>query len=280
LIEEEVSPYRLRGDAGITLSGPEYVINAKASLSLSLVLHELTTNAIKHGSLSVPDGRLSIVWKKVSRDGAEWLEIAWSESGGPAVRQPSRKGFGRTLLERVFAHDVHGAATLRFDPAGVICTLMIPFSSVLPPKHHQFGIPEIETAASPVSGKPLEGLRVFVMEDNALVAAEMVDALIEKGAVVLGPFHSLASGGVAATEQAFDVALLDVDIDGAAVWPVAKLIKNRGIPAVFATGFSNHSLRPTEFQNSQTIAKPYQADDITNVLLRACGRIAGEGKRR
>jgi CheY-like chemotaxis protein len=275
LVEEELSPYRSPGDAGITVCGPAYVITAQASLSLSLVLHELTTNAVKHGSFSVAQGRLSVVWEKVSRDGAEWLEIAWSETDGPVVSQPSRKGFGRTLLERVFAHDVQGAATLRFDPPGVNCTLAIPFSRILPPNLDQLRVPAIGPAR-PVSGKPLDGLRVFVMEDNALVAAEMADALIEKGAVVLGPFHSLASGGVAATEQVFDVALMDVDIHGATVWPVARIIRNRGIPAVFATGFSSSSMRPAEFQTSQTIAKPYQIDEVADVLLRACGRVAAE----
>ena len=87
---------------------------------LSMVLHELATNATKYGALSVSEGHVAIDW---SLRGGDTVELFWSESGGPPVAKPDHAGFGSTLIERGFAAQIGGAATLRFDPKGVTCTL-------------------------------------------------------------------------------------------------------------------------------------------------------------
>jgi PAS domain S-box-containing protein len=84
------------GDKGqFVLKGPEVDLDPKAALSLSLLLHELATNAVKYGALSVPSGQVAVTW---SSSGTE-LTLGWTESGGPAVRQPERKGLGTRLID-------------------------------------------------------------------------------------------------------------------------------------------------------------------------------------
>src|SRR3954451_11166636 len=89
-------------------------------------LHELATNAAKHGSLSAPEGRVRLAW---SVDG-ERFRLSWRESGGPAVAPPARAGFGRLLLERAAAHDLGGQGRLEFRPAGVAYELETPVARV------------------------------------------------------------------------------------------------------------------------------------------------------
>ena len=121
------SPRRPRpfGDR-IALKGSKLILKPKAALSISLALHELITNAAKYGALSAPEGRVLVSWSAQTRKGERWLVFRWIEHGGPKVAPPSRRGFGRILLERSLAYDVDGEVELDFRPEGLVCTALIP----------------------------------------------------------------------------------------------------------------------------------------------------------
>jgi two-component sensor histidine kinase len=85
-----------------------------------MVLHELATNATKYGALSAPGGRVAIDW---TLQGGDKVELFWSELDGPRVEKPAHAGFGSTLIEKGFAAQIGGTATLQFDPKGVTCAL-------------------------------------------------------------------------------------------------------------------------------------------------------------
>jgi two-component sensor histidine kinase len=86
---------------------------------MALALHELGTNAVKYGALSTDRGRVSIRWSVED----EQLRMVWTERGGPAVAQPTRRGFGSRLIERSLAADLGGAAELSFEAEGLCCTI-------------------------------------------------------------------------------------------------------------------------------------------------------------
>jgi two-component sensor histidine kinase len=86
----------------------------------------LTTNAIRFGALSVPEGRIEVTWNLSNNDGRRWLYLEWVECGGPAVSKPQHKGFGTSVLERVLALQTNGSVHVSFDPAGVRFTLKTP----------------------------------------------------------------------------------------------------------------------------------------------------------
>ena len=93
-----------------------------------MLLHELATNAIKHGALSDANGRLRLTWKVVVRNRRSILDLRWEERGGPPVNSPAHTGFGTTILER----GIPGAEVTReFRPEGVICHLRVPLRSPL-----------------------------------------------------------------------------------------------------------------------------------------------------
>jgi PAS domain S-box-containing protein len=104
----------------IVADGPHFLLKPKQALAIALALHELQTNALKYGALSVDQGTVSLQWQLPSR---ERLEILWRESGGPPVVAPSRRGFGTLMLEQGLAAELNGAAKLDFLPDGLLCRI-------------------------------------------------------------------------------------------------------------------------------------------------------------
>jgi two-component sensor histidine kinase len=109
------------GDPRVSFAGPPLRLVEKKALALSLAVNELATNALKHGALSVPDGKVAIAWG-IGRDGSGWL--TWTESGGPRVGPPSRQSFGTLLLEQVVPQDFGGTAALDYRPEGLVYRLV------------------------------------------------------------------------------------------------------------------------------------------------------------
>jgi two-component sensor histidine kinase len=94
-----------------------------------MVLHELATNAAKYGALSVPGGQVGVGWAVDDGEGeggVRRVRLAWREAGGPAVREPERRGFGTALIEQSLEHDLEGTGGLRFEPDGLRCELSFP----------------------------------------------------------------------------------------------------------------------------------------------------------
>ena len=127
VVGEMLKPYET-GPGRIRLEGDKFQLKANASLALSLVIHELTTNAAKHGALSTPSGRLSVEWTLTGIERAPELRLVWRETGGPGAAAPPQHGFGLTLIERSIGHELDGTARLDFAPEGLTCEVVIPYS--------------------------------------------------------------------------------------------------------------------------------------------------------
>jgi two-component sensor histidine kinase len=102
--------------------GPAVLLNPRATLTLSMVLHELAANAIKYGAFSRPGGHVAIAWTQTD----ETVHLTWQEVGGPKIAKPAHRGFGTRLLERSAAYELGGTVALAFEEAGVRCDLMFP----------------------------------------------------------------------------------------------------------------------------------------------------------
>jgi two-component sensor histidine kinase len=114
------------GTSGVTRSGPDFLCGESASLFLSLVFHELTTNAAKYGALATPTGKLAIEWS-IAADGK--LRIDWREEGVFNLRVPDRKGFGSKLL-RSASTQFNGRVDQLFAPDGLKCTIWLELSKL------------------------------------------------------------------------------------------------------------------------------------------------------
>lgn len=93
-----------------------------------MALHELCTNAVKYGALSVEAGHVEVTWRVIPSMQGLMLSVVWREVGGPLVAPPTRKGFGSRLIERGLASELGGEVRIVYDPAGVVCTIDAPLN--------------------------------------------------------------------------------------------------------------------------------------------------------
>ena len=129
VIRGAVAPHG--GDNGLfTLEGPDVAIQPKTAISLALAIHELATNAVKHGALSQSGGRVAIDWCVAEQEGARGLLLTWQESGGPDVTAPAHRGFGTRMIERGLAAELAGTVKIHFDSQGVRCVVEAPLQGV------------------------------------------------------------------------------------------------------------------------------------------------------
>lgn len=117
------------GDGKVVMSGPEVPLGPKAGLSLSLLLHELGTNAIKYGALSTDAGLVDISWYVSDDSEKPMLTLKWEEKGGPPAAEPERRGFGSRLIRMGIAGT--GDVEKNFTPTGLIATFRAPLSLVM-----------------------------------------------------------------------------------------------------------------------------------------------------
>ena len=255
--------------------GPEILLNPRATNALTLALHELGTNAVKFGALSTEHGRVDVRWSIRPSGG---FELVWLESEGPPVIPPTRYGFGRTLLERVTGRELGGSAVLEFRKEGVRATLIADDTALAqeereaqqargravaqPAEESLVGASEGENAPDDI-----RGVRVLIVEDAVLLALELEAGLTEAGALVVGTAASLEEAHQM-VNLSFDVAVLDANLNGEPVIPVAHILAERHTPFIFATGYGDAGAAPEGF-DAPMVRKPYNVRQIAAALVSA-----------
>jgi PAS domain S-box-containing protein len=124
LIRQQLAPYTT--DANTMIAGPEMTLTSAQTQAIAMVIHELVTNAAKHGALSSPDGRVSVSWDRTGADAAAILTITWREHGGPPIKAPVRSGYGSSLIRDLIPHELGGSIDLTFSSDGACCEIEIP----------------------------------------------------------------------------------------------------------------------------------------------------------
>jgi two-component sensor histidine kinase/PAS domain-containing protein len=131
LLTEELAPFGGTGEGAATrfvLGGPPLRLRAEAVQPLGMVMHELATNAAKHGALSVPGGRVEVSWQ--ADEAAGLLHIRWAETGGPAPRFPQTRGVGSRVIEATAAGQLGGSVQRRWPASGLVCDLALPLATM------------------------------------------------------------------------------------------------------------------------------------------------------
>ena len=129
LVRRELAPYMVKSNTH--LSGPDVTVSTEAGQTVSMVLHELTTNAAKHGALSTADGLVSVRWWRAWNADA-CLCIEWREAGGPAVHAPERTSYGTEVIRNLIPYELGGTVDLVFAAEGVQCVVTIPATELKP----------------------------------------------------------------------------------------------------------------------------------------------------
>lgn len=258
LLRDELAAYG-RG-AQIAMDGASIRIASSAAQPLSMVLHELATNAVKHGALSAPNGRLEVGWQR--REGGG-VSIRWDERG-PGVSRPPPGGDGVGMAILQGSVDQLGG-TIRMDwrDAGLLCTIDLP-EDTLAPAANPVSQPEAPTRAE------LPPLRVLLVEDEYLVALDAAETLEQMGCSVIGPARDLSEAEGLLEDRAWklDAAVLDVTGEGAESVEFARRLAAQGIAPVFLTGYSEVP-GAREGERWIVLSKPLVAADLAEALRQA-----------
>ncbi len=261
LVSIELAPYASNEPGRITTAGPSVALRETSASAMALVVHELATNASKHGALSNAEGRLSVRWSLTDDGGCS---LMWHESGGPPVRVPNVVGFGMQLIGRQVPFELGGRANIDFDPAGLKVEFWLPPDQVGagdPSAGAMLGFPvEIDL-------EPLQGHSVLLVEDSLVVAMELEDKLKKLGAGAVYMAGTIERALAAVEEHGVDLALLDINLKGTKSFAVADVLVQRGIPFAFATGYGIEGQRPRRFKGIPVLSKPYDRQRLAGILV-------------
>lgn len=259
LVEEELAPYRSGHADRIRISGPKVLLEPTTAQTLALALHELSTNAAKYGSLSQAAGRLELDWEVQRGE----IILRWRESGGPPVEAPQQTGFGTKIITSSIERQLEGVATFDWRPEGLFCQLRVPRR------------PSAESSADvviplPATATPrkLPGARIMIVEDEALVAMILEDQLEDLGITVAATCASVPEAMRAIDTSAPQAAILDVNLRGQLVYPVADRLIDRGIPFVFVTGYGRESI-DRRYSFVKVLEKPVERQALEGLFATA-----------
>ena len=254
----------------LTAWGPAIRLGPQLALHLALMLHELGTNSAKYGALSTPRGWVTVNW--LVKD--DMLQLRWVERGGPSVAAPRSRGFGTTLIEQS-AKSEGGSAQMLCEAEGITWDISLALPQSRPPRVPS-GLTEPERigrAAEPEHGgtahprAELAGRRFLVIEDESLIALDFADCLEKAGAEVAPPVGTEAEALRAIERADFDGALLDANLHGRSVAPIAAALTRRNIPFVFVTGYGREGL-PGSFKHVPVLTKPVSDQQLRDTATR------------
>lgn len=270
LTDTETDLYRREGAPDrVTVEGERLRLDGRAFGVLALVLHEMMTNAVKYGSLSVSDGRLAIAWRRLP--GGD-CELTWRESGGPSVQRPARSGFGTKLIRSVFEYDLRGTAEMSYNRDGLTARFIIPAAHVAPddaPARQPVQSPETPLA-------PFNGLSALIVEDQGLIAMDAEDILRRLGATDIRLAPSAEDALAALESFTPDIAVVDFNLGSETSEVVADRLVERKIPFVFTTGYSDRVMIPAHLRQIPLVRKPISEAAIA-AQIHAATRALGEG---
>jgi two-component sensor histidine kinase len=258
LVNEELEPFRA-GDR-VSVHGPAAAIKPAVAQNFALAIHELATNAAKYGALSASDGKLDVSWTL----GREHLVLEWAESDGPAAQPPKKNGFGSKVIDASIKRQLGGEIATDWSSGGLKCTLRVPAEHFSPPGSQGPARREAYQDVPHANAAAVRGRRLLLVEDEPLVSMMMTQMIRDLGGDVVGPFGSLEEAQEAALE-AVDAALLDVNVAGQLVYPLADRLKKHKKPVIFLTGYDAGSIDP-RFAGAPILTKPIDELELGAVL--------------
>lgn len=261
IIGDETAAYGRTGQ--VMIAGPKVALRPSAVQPLGLLTHELATNAVKYGALSVEVGRVAITWSVL--DGGE-LELSWSERHGPMVQAPLQGGFGATLIREVVTRQLSGSLDIAWPASGLQLVATLPPAAyrgeMSPPPASAGIVRALNEARMPRRG------RLLVVEDETLIAMAIAKDLSRLGWDIIGPAATIAEARRLMQDTLPDAAVLDVNLSGELVYPLAEWLREQRVPFVFCSGYE-HLETHAAYDRWPRVRKPVDVQLLDSELLRA-----------
>ncbi|MDF1793515.1 MAG: GAF domain-containing protein [Thalassobaculaceae bacterium] len=261
LLSTELAAYQDDGRERLELSGEDALLLPNAVSAISLVIHELTTNSIKYGALSVPSGHITVETGALADGG---ISIAWRELGGPPVSPPGRFGFGTTIIEQSVPHELGGSTSMRYPAAGLEVDIGIPprfVAEVVPQPTLAPG-----RASEPVPQRQTVRGSALLLEDNLIIALATEDMLRNVGADHVAVCSTVAQAMRVIETTDIDFGVLDVNLGGNHSEDVAWELQRRGIPFIFVTGYGEKLPTTRSFPDAAVLQKPFAEERLAGAL--------------
>lgn len=253
----------------VTEGNPELMLPPKEAADLALGLHELATNATKHGAWSNPNGCVTLKWWREAAADGEVLRVRWKETGGPAIdAAPERKGFGSILLQSIFSGS--DGVSLTYEPDGVLCTIVVPLDAR---RYDESDREPVPSTVLPSDDASLEGIRILVVEDEPIVRLDLLEILRDAGALIVAQSGSLEDGLRKAEVTKLDAAVLDQNLNGESSLPLAKLLTGKGAAVVFVSGYRAPNPDGEADSGYIHLQKPISPQDLVSALAKSVALI-------
>ncbi|WP_368912077.1 response regulator [Taklimakanibacter deserti] len=251
IVEDELAPYRGSGEPLYIVNGPDIVLRPGSAQAIALALHELATNAAKYGAFAAKTGKLALSWR------ADPLTISWRESGVPDLRPPTSQGFGTKVIDLSIKAQLGGRAHFQWNSDGLHCVLEVP----------EAADQAVGKAQGGAEGRAA-GATILLVEDEPLVALMIEELIVSLGYAVAGPYATVAQACQAIDGEQFTGAILDINLAGELVFPVADILSHRQIPFIFTTGYGPERVVP-RFAHIPLLSKPVEAPMLSIFLAEA-----------
>ncbi len=250
----------------IVTDGPDLRLSPAAAQVLGMALHELATNASKYGALANEEGRIDVRWQRQD----DQFSISWQEENGPEVVPPARQGFGTTVLRTMAAMSLDADVSLSYPASGLSWNLSCPLSKVVDAgkaSSSHFATRAVQQAT------PERRARILVVEDEALIAMEIVDVLTRQGYGIVGPTRSVEQALALFREYGCDMAVLDVNLGAQTAEPIVKDLTANAIPYLLVSGYDREQ-QPTALRTSPLVTKPIRPDVLVAEVRRCLAAVA------
>ena len=255
LIELELSPYASEDPGRFVIRGNGVQIEAERAPIFALVIHELATNAVKYGALSMSSGKINV---RLDRSN-EGLDVTWVEQDGPVVNEPTRTGLGSSLIQNAVPFELGGRADIEYDRAGFRAKLFLPNKVLVddPGSSHAHDEKPKATKSSDVGNSTQAEEHVLLVEDNFMIAAEMRDYLESFGFRKISLFSNLRDAMEFLNTELPTIAVLDVNLGPKETTaPIAAKLQAHDVPFIFVSGYGEDSVVLKAFEGATRLQKP------------------------
>jgi PAS domain S-box-containing protein len=251
----------------VTMTGEDVVLPPEIALQLTLVVHELTSNALRHGALSRSSGVVIITWQRDEINSTHIL-IDWRESGGPRIFAPGTSGFGQRVIER--AGRLPALCTvLEYPPDGAHCRIGIELpearagaaTSYFDPRG---GVEAGRSTVAPPRPPRMAGRRLLLIEDDPIEALRMEEILSDAGYLVVGTARTSEAAARLLQDAVFDAVLIASESAVIDNRPIVEQLEAMQKPVLALAGWSPAS----EADDGDAISKPVSAEELLDAIAR------------